>query len=141
MLDSRDFNEGLFYTRQLLYALLDMTYHTATGPVNTTEVLEKLNKEVVGIDPIPGGHFQAGFGHLMGGYDAGYYGYLWSKVYAEDMFTRFESAGVLDSKVGRDYRRVILEKGNMSEGQELLREFLGRDSTPDAFFKKLHIGK
>jgi len=140
MLDSRDFNEGLFYTRQLLYALLDMTYHTASGLVNTTEVLEKLNKEIVGIDPVPGSHFQAGFGHLMGGYDAGYYGYLWSKVYAEDMFTRFESAGVLNPKVGTHYRRVILEKGNMSEGQDLLREFLGRESTPNAFFKKLHIG-
>lgn len=141
MLDSRDFNQGLFYTRQLFYALLDMTYHTATDPVDTSQILEKLSNEIIGIPPIPGGHFQAGFGHIMGGYDAGYYGYLWSKVYAEDLFTRFESNGVLNPKVGEEYRRVILEKGNMKEGQDLLHEFLGRESNPVAFFRKLNIGK
>lgn len=139
LLDSRDFNQGMFYTRQLLYALLDMTYHTTEGSVDTTQILQKLTREIVGIEPIPGGHFQAGFGHLMGGYDAGYYGYLWSKVYAEDLFTRFESGGILNPEVGAEYRRIILGKGNMQDGQDLLREFLGRESTPDAFFRKLKI--
>ena len=138
MMEARDYNQGLFYTRQLYYALMDMAYHTTKGDFDTTKVQEKLHKEITGLDPVPGGHWEASFGHLMG-YDAGYYGYLWSEVYAQDMFTRFEKDGLLSDKVGADYRHVILESGNMQEAADLVTQFLGRKSTRDAFFKKLHI--
>jgi thimet oligopeptidase len=140
MIEAKDFNQGMFYTRQLLLGLLDMTYHTTPGAVDTTEVYNRLTKEVMGIDAVPGGHFAASFGHLMGGYDSGYYGYLWSEVYAQDLFTRFKKA-LLSPQVGADYRRIVLERGNMADGQELLKEFLGRVSNQDAFFEMLHIRK
>ncbi|MGK5084776.1 M3 family metallopeptidase [Bdellovibrionota bacterium FG-1] len=139
MIAARDFNQGYFYTRQLMLGLLDMAYHTASGPVDTTAIQNRLYREIIGVEPIEGGHFQAGFGHLMGGYDSGYYGYLWSKVYAEDMFTRFESAGLFDSGMGMRYRHTILEKGDMLEAMDLLNEFLGRAPSNQAFLKKLHI--
>jgi thimet oligopeptidase len=139
MIAARDFNQGYSYTRQLYLGLYDMLLHTASGPVDSTALQNTLYKQIIGIDPIQGGHFQAGFGHLMGGYDAGYYGYLWSKVYAEDMFTQFEKGGLLSPKVGGRYRRTILAQGNSEEAMELLREFLGRAPNSKAFFKKLHI--
>jgi thimet oligopeptidase len=139
MIAARDFNQGYFYTRQLMLGLMDMEYHTAKGPVDSTAVQARLYKEISGLETPEGTHFQAGFGHLMGGYDAGYYGYLWSKVYAEDMFTRFEEKGLLNAEVGGNYRKNILERGNMSEALSLVTEFLGRAPNNAAFFKKLGI--
>ncbi len=145
MIEAKEFNQGYDYTRQLMLGLLDMTYHTSTGPVDTTAIYTKLYRELIGVDSIENGHFQAGFTHLMGGYDAGYYGYLWSEVYAADMFSRFEPRGIfkrdhlLDPKVGLQYRHSVLEKGNMVEALDMLREFLGREPNSEAFFKKLHI--
>ena len=83
--------------------------------------------------------FAAGFGHLMGGYDAGYYGYLWSEVFAADMFTRFEKEGVLNPATGRDYRNIILAKGRTEDPDKLLEEFLGRAPNEDAFLKMTGI--
>lgn len=139
MLTAKDFQQGYFYIRQLYLGLMDMAFHTATGPVDTTAVSEKLYREIIGLEPVPGGHFQGTFGHLMGGYDAGYYGYIWSEVFAADMFTRFAAEGVLNSKTGQDYRRAILEQGSAKDPDELLNEFLGRPANSDAFFKKLGI--
>lgn len=48
----------------------------------------------------------------MGGYDAGYYGYMWSKVFSSDMFfSKFEK-NPLDGETGYAYRKKILEKGS-----------------------------
>jgi thimet oligopeptidase len=75
----------------------------------------------------------------MGGYDAGYYGYLWSEVYAEDMFTQFKSGGLLNSEIGSKYRKVVLEQGKMVDGFKILQKFLGRKPNPKAFYKRLGI--
>jgi thimet oligopeptidase len=140
MVAAREFQQSYYYTRQLTLGLVDMTYHTASGPVDTAAVYDRLHAEIIGVPAILGGRFAASFGHLMGGYDAGYYGYLWSKVYAEDMFTRFDKEGVLNSATGADYRRVILEKGGMVDALDLVREFIGREPNSDAFFKSIGVG-
>jgi Zn-dependent oligopeptidase len=75
----------------------------------------------------------------MGGYDAGYYGYLWSEVFSADMFTRFQKEGVLNPKTGREYRDAILAQGRVKDPDELLKEFLGRAPTEDAFLKQIGI--
>jgi Zn-dependent oligopeptidase len=81
----------------------------------------------------------ASFGHLMGGYDAGYYGYLWSNVYGDDMFSVFEAEGILSPDVGRRYRAEVLARGSSRDAWDHLRAFLGREPNAEAFLEKLGI--
>jgi thimet oligopeptidase len=72
----------------------------------------------------------------MGGYQAGYYGYMWSEVLALDMRSAY-GANVMDSQVGRRYRTLILERGGERAPSELVEAFLQRKPSPDAFFKEI----
>jgi hypothetical protein len=75
----------------------------------------------------------------MGGYEAGYYGYLWSKVYAQDMFTRFEREGVLDNRAGQAYRDDILAPAGTEDPDTLVRRLLGRPVRTEAFYRELGL--
>jgi Zn-dependent oligopeptidase len=86
--------------------------------------------------PYPEGTFMlSGFAHVMGGYDAGYYGYLWSEVIGDDMFGRFAREGVLSPLVGADYRHEILEPNGSRSASDLVRGFLGREPSNEAFLR------
>lgn len=123
--------------RQLIFALFDLTLHT-TRIKDSSALYARLVKKYTDIT-LPKEHiFPAGFGHLMG-YDAGYYGYMWSKVFATDMFTKFERAGLLNAKIGRAYRECILEKGSSEEEMKLLEKFLGRKANDKAFLKEIGL--
>jgi Zn-dependent oligopeptidase len=75
----------------------------------------------------------------MGGYDASYYGYMWSEVFGDDMFSKFEQVGVTNPEVGMAYREAVLAKGGTVDGDQLLRDFLGREPNNEAFLRKLGI--
>ena len=75
----------------------------------------------------------------MGGYDAGYYGYLWSEVIAQDFFSEFEKHGVFDVQTGLKFRRAILEKGGTAEETDMVRSFLGRPSDITPFLQSIGL--
>lgn len=79
------------------------------------------------------------FGHLIGGYDAGYYGYLFSLVYSTDMFFSVFKNDPMNEKEGRRYRHTVLEKGGSQEEMVTLEQFLGRKPNSEAFYKDLGI--
>ena len=54
----------------------------------------------------------------MGGYDAGYYGYLWAEALGDDMWDRFEREGITSPEVGAEYRRLILEPNGARTGPD-----------------------
>ena len=135
---ARDQNIGLQTLRQVTLGKYDLLMHTA-GPTPDLDELQSVANEY-SLLPLHEGTFFAGsFGHLMGGYDAGYYGYLWSHVYGDDMFSVFEDEGVLSPEVGARYRTEVLEAGSSRDAWDHLRAFLGREPNAHAFLTKLGI--
>ena len=136
IIDARLFGEAWSVRSQLVLASLDLIIHTK-GTKDPVALYAELDKKLMGITPPKRQLWIAGFGHIAHGYDAGYYGYLWSRVYAEDMFSRFKKEGVLNPKTGRDYRHWILEKGSSMEEIDLVRGFLNRRPNNKAFLKSI----
>lgn len=130
-------DSGLFYLRQLLFGMLDMEYHTSQEHVDSTAIYARLMKDVALIPMSEGVHPQASFGHIMGGYEAGYYSYLWSRVISVDLFGRFLDTGVMNKETGKRYRDLILAPGRSYDEAGQVRKFLGRDSNEDAFLKDI----
>jgi thimet oligopeptidase len=137
---ARMYDAGVRYSRQVFLATFDETIHTEDKS-DSDAVSKKLWAEIMKFPEDPAEHFAGTFGHMMGGYDGGYYGYLWSEVYAADMFTRFQKEGVLNAKVGREYRDRVIARGRTVEPSVLLKDFLGREPNEDAFLKRLGIAK
>jgi thimet oligopeptidase len=131
---ARYVDDALHNTAQIAYATIDMDYHTRGPKVDTTAVYAHVLEATTPLGLPSGVHPEAGFEHLMGGYDAGYYGYLWSKVYAQDMFTAFSRAGLENPGVGARYRRDILEPAREREPDDEVHAFLGRAMSPTAFY-------
>ncbi|OGM93274.1 hypothetical protein A2372_02635 [Candidatus Wolfebacteria bacterium RIFOXYB1_FULL_54_12] len=130
--------QGYSVLRQLFLGTFDMAMHTTVEPVDPVQVYADLYKKTFELDSSSDQLWAAGFGHLMG-YDAGYYGYLWSEVYAADMFARFRAEGVLDPKVGMDYRKKILEVGSSRDEIESVKDFLGRVPNNKAFLQDMGL--
>ena len=129
-------SSGIAALRQIYFGRLDLAYH-GPGAAKQSDAIARELHPITGFAFPEETHFQAGFGHLFG-YDAGYYGYMWSRVFGDDMFTRFEGAAD-PGVVGGDYRRLILEAGGTKDGDVLVREFLGRDPSPAAFLRDLGL--
>jgi Zn-dependent oligopeptidase len=140
IIQNRNYNCGLKYLHQLLYLEYDLKIHSLKNP--TKKLLHKiwfdLAKKlfptiILEKDTIP----MCRFGHLVG-YNSGYYGYLWSNIYAHDVFSEFEKHGVFNKKLGLKFRKTILERGGTVKGTEMLNDFLQRPSSLKPF---IHIFK
>jgi len=139
MVRAKNQNSGLAYLRQVFFSLFDMTVHTKPHP-DTTAIWADMREDVTLIPPIPNTAPAAAFGHIMGGYDVGYYGYQWSAVFAADMFyTRFKKEGVMDPDTGMAYRKEILAVGGSRDAMDSLVAFLGRKPTIDAFLVSIGL--
>ena len=137
---ARNLNVALTTLRQVQFGVLDMGLHGSGAAGADLDEIHRRSTEMSLLPMHEGTFYPASFGHMLAGYDAGYYGYLWSEVYGDDMFSRFEEEGVTDPAVGAAYRTTILEAGGTRDGMDLLVGFLGREPSNAAFLDKLGLG-
>ena len=131
---ARLFGIGVRYARQWQYAAYDMRLHTGAPPPVLQAWIDIERAAPLGY--VEDTMLPASFGHLLGGYAAGYYGYMWSEVLGLDMLSGFNGK-LLDPVAGRRYRKAILEMGGQRPPQQLVEAFLGRKPNGDAFFAEI----
>jgi len=132
---ARHFAKGIAVSRQHLYASYDLALH-GKEPQDPLTLWARM-EGATPLGYVEGSMLPASFGHIASGYAAGYYGYLWSLVMAEDLRTAFEGKK-LSSEVGHRYRDTVLANGGQIAPKELVRQFLGRPTDSKAFFKSLN---
>ncbi|MBA3954635.1 hypothetical protein H0X48_04940, partial [Candidatus Dependentiae bacterium] len=134
----KNFNEGDHIQGQLFYSFFSLELFKAGSPESDVlwQELHKKLRPHIALYPESKGY--AAFGHLMG-YGAKYYAYLWSKVYALDLFAAIKKVGLLNTKMGERYSNDVLAPGGSQEPLILLQNFLGRAPNSDAFFKDLGV--
>lgn len=143
LVKSKHVNTGLFNLRQLHFALFDMSLHTIDtqekiDALDLTKLWNELREEIALISN--GGIDNTGystFGHIAGGYESGYYGYLYSQVFATDIYYTHFKSDPMNVERGIRYRDTILKNGGSKEILDILEELLGRAPNSDAFLQEI----
>ncbi len=124
------FGRALEVRRQLGHA--NVSYHLHVDrPADLQAATEHWYRVTSPVQPLPGLHSYAGFGHLTG-YGACYYTYQWSLVIARDLLSGF-GGDLLNAEAAERYRREILEPGGSRDAADLVERFLGRPFAFDAY--------
>lgn len=136
-----EFGKGLQVRTQMSYARLSLSCHDRDPREIETDALTKsIYERYRPFKYVVGTHFQCAFGHLTD-YSAVYYTYMWSLVIAKDFFSQFDRKNLLSSTIAQKYRDSILAPGGSKPATELVRDFLGRDFSFDAWQAWLDEGK
>jgi thimet oligopeptidase len=146
MVAARQATIGYSTRAQLGFGLMDLALHTVPlAAAEKIDVVAVTNDALARttVAPAPDTARIAYFGHLAGGYEAGYYGYLWAKVMALDMASVFKAAPgrFLDEKVGMRLRNEIYGVGNTRDVAESVEIFLRRPRAQQAFLEDVGINK
>ncbi|KAH8662372.1 hypothetical protein BX600DRAFT_488253 [Xylariales sp. PMI_506] len=145
--------ENLHKAREMLIlvqrGLYDLAIHTpsdlqAAKDLNTTQLWNQMRRDILGLgiwdDPDDPGLDHAGFGHIFRNYDAGFFAYALSKVYAADLYASEFAKNPMDPAVARRYRYTVLQPGSSQSPMKTLEEFLGRKPNTEAYFQTVFGG-
>ncbi len=140
LIELKNFTTGIELQRQGLLAILSLDYFKPGMTKDPYGILkEQFETLIDGQQFDPEYRLYATFGHLMGAYGAKYYGYLWSKVFALDLFDTIKKHGLLNGQIGQKYIDAVLSKGGSKDPNDLLVDFLGRQPNDTAFLRDLGL--
>ena len=133
VLSTSTFNQGFATTEYLAAALLDQAWHQLdpdeVPAAEEVEAFEAAALEKAGVNyaPVPPRYRSAYFSHIMGGYSAGYYAYIWSEVMDADTEQWFKAQPDNIRANGQHFRDTLLSRGGSADAMQLFRDFRGRD--------------
>ena len=137
--DSKNFMEGYQTLRQLGFGILDMTYHTKVGELETWSVKEfedNTTKKTQLYPTNPETAMSTSFSHIFqGGYSAGYYSYKWAEVLDADAFQYFKENGIFNPEIAAKYK-VLLSSGGTKDPMELYKNFRGSEPKVESLLKR-----
>lgn len=137
MRSAEEFGKALSARQQMFYAALSVDYFDQDP--SSFDILQRLEKVQAAYSYFPyekGTHFPYSFGHLDG-YNAMYYTYMWSLSLAKDLYEPFKQNGIMNVKLARRYRDLVLAPGGSKDAKDLVQDFLGRPFNLNAFEKWL----
>jgi peptidyl-dipeptidase Dcp len=88
------------------------------------------------IPEIPPRYHSTYFNHIVGGYAAGYYSYLWSEVLDSDAFAAFKEKGLFDPATAKSFRDNILSRGGSDDPMAMYVRFRGREPKVEPLLAK-----
>jgi len=137
----RMFGASSWAMYQSTLSLLCLSYYGQGAEKDTTAILRTVfSTAIPHVDRGEADHFQAAYGHLAG-YAASYYAYVWSKIFALDLFSEVKEHGLLDSAIGKKFVDEVLSRGGSKDPYVLMKNFLGREVSGDAFMKAMGLAK
>lgn len=137
ILKQKTFNQGFMTTELLAAAILDMNLHNLTNVKNLDVIsYEKEAMDKLGLIPEIAPRYRTTyFNHIIGGYAAGYYSYLWANVLDNDAFEAFKENGIFDKTTANLFRHNVLEKGNSEDPMVLYKNFRGAEPQLEPMLK------
>ena len=137
ILKQKTFNQGFMTTELLAAAILDMNLHNLTDTQNLDVVAyEKEAMNRLGLIPEIAPRYRTTyFNHIIGGYAAGYYSYLWANVLDTDAFEAFKEHGIFDKETADLFRHNVLERGDSEDPMTLYKKFRGAEPQLDPMLK------
>lgn len=135
----KNFSTGAEVTRQLFYAQFSLDLFGPGAHKDIDALLQQTwEKTLLFTRFDDDNHMYASFGHLTG-YGARYYSYMWSKIFAADLFYYIKEHGLLSPEIGAAYAQKILGPGGSIDPNELLKNFLGREPNQKAFLEDMAL--
>lgn len=131
------FNQGFMTTELLAAAILDMNLHnlTDTEGLNVMAYEKEAMNKLGLIAEIAPRYRTTYFNHIIGGYAAGYYSYLWANVLDNDAFEAFIEKGIFDQETAKLFRSNVLEKGDSEDPMTLYKNFRGAEPQLEPMLK------
>jgi len=124
------FNQGFITVEFVAAAPIDMKYHSLTDEKDIDiRAFEKEFFSRRGLVPEIAPRYRTTyFSHIIGGYSAGYYSYLWSGVLDNDAFEAFNETSLFDQKTAQSFRKNVLEPNGLMDPLEMYVNFRGREA-------------